>query len=159
MGRLIVSVAVAYAVYRGDGLLRGLPRSRPIGDVNQVQVLAGRVHHVAAVGADARIEHRSVFAGGKHRIVQDELTGVCGDAILPDFGQEQLAVDGEHDATSGLIDGIGNDSGAAFARTLASRTFFGGNVLRIGIGQQFARIGKQDLPIVAGAGRVDHAHP
>ena len=114
---------------------------------------------MAAVGADARIEHRPVPARGEGQILEGKLAGACAGAVLPDFGQEQLAVDGEHDATSGLIDGIGNDSGAAFARTLASRTFFGGNVFRIGIGQQFARIGKQDLPIVAGAGRVDHAHP
>ena len=112
---------------------------------------------MAAVGADARVEHRPVPARGEGQILEGKLAGACAGAVLPDFGQEQLAVDGERHAVAGRIDRIADDAGTTFTRTFAARLFLSRHILGVGVSQQRTRIGKQNLVGIAIA--ADHAHP
>ena len=115
-------------------------------DVHQIR--AGRVHDVPSVGADARIEHRLEF-----RFVDGDGARRAGG----DVGQEQSAVDGERHAISCGVDGIADDSGAAFARAFAPGLLLGRHILGIGVGKQRTRVGEQNL--IGFAVLADHAHP
>ena len=91
-----------------------------------------------------------------------QFTGVrlgCAGLVIPiDVGQEQAAVDGEHDAIAVVTCGVSDDAGAAFARTLAAGLLLGRHVLAVGgCAQQFARIGQLGLMVFTGL--VEPAQP
>ncbi len=155
VGRCGIVIPAAHAIHRGDGFLRVLAGCRPVGDVDEIEAFAGRVQHVASVRADARVEHRTVFGRRCVQGLGDQLPGAR--AVLTDFGQEQLSVDGKHHAIARRVDGVADDARAAFARAFATRLLLGRHVLGVGVGKQVTGVGKQYL--AAFAVIVDHAHP
>ena len=148
-GRIAVLILHAHAVDRGDAV------TQLAADIDQHQVAARGVQHMLAIRGDARVQHRRVHLRVLIEPFAGQFTGVrlgCAGLVIPiDVGQEQAAVDGEHDAIAVIVCGIADDAGAALARTLAAGLLLGRHVLAVGgCAKQFARIGQLGLMVFAG---------
>lgn len=116
---------------------------------DHADLAAGGVGDQLAVRGDARHDD------GQLRVGERDLAGLAAGAILVDFGQEQLAVDGEHHAASGDVHRVGDDALPAFAGAFAAGLLLLGDLLVVGVGQQPARIGEQHLAVVGAVGGPD----
>ena len=116
---------------------------------DHADLAAGGVGDQLAVRGDARHDD------GQLRVGERDLAGLAAGAILVDFGQEQLAVDGEHHAAAGDVHRVGDDALPAFAGAFAAGLLLLGDLLVVGVGQQPARIGEQHLAVVGAVGGPD----